>query len=119
MVETVKRLCKARSTTITSVEKLAGLSKSSIAKWDTNSPSIDKVLRVCSVLEVPLSAVVDDPYAKEKPATENGSGLMSAEERRLVSAWRRATDKERATISVLLADYGMSLDQDTSEKLSV
>ena len=73
MVDRIKQLCKERKTNLKQLEIAAGIGNGVIARWDTSSPMVSKLLRVCSVLEVPLSAVVDDPYASAPPVIANQS----------------------------------------------
>lgn len=80
--------------TLKSLERTCGFGNSTIAKWDKNIPSIDKVLRVCSVLEVPLSAVVDDPYAKENAPAVPGESVLSDIEKAFI-LWLRSLPPEK------------------------
>jgi transcriptional regulator with XRE-family HTH domain len=52
MVERIKALCRKRNLSLNALEKELELSKSSIAKWDENVPSIDKVEKVADYFGV-------------------------------------------------------------------
>lgn len=64
MIERIQNLCNSRGMTLTSLERELGLGKSTIRKWDTNAPSIDKVEKVANYFHVSLDYLmgrVDDP----------------------------------------------------------
>ena len=42
----VKELCQERGISVAQIEREAGIPEKSISKWDKNSPSFDKVLKV-------------------------------------------------------------------------
>ena len=75
MVSKIKELCSDKGLTVWSLEKKAGLSEGAISKWEKSSPSVSKLLSVCAVLGVPLSAVVDDPYAAPASPARGGGPL--------------------------------------------
>lgn len=64
MVDRIQNLCESKGMTLTSLERELGLGKSTIRKWDTNAPSIDKVEKVASFFHVSIDYLmgrVDDP----------------------------------------------------------
>lgn len=52
MVNKIRELCDKANITLNRLERELGLSKSSIAKWDTNAPSVDKVAKVAKYFDV-------------------------------------------------------------------
>ena len=54
IVDRIKLIAKKRGETLTSIERKLGFSKSSIRKWETQSPSIDKILKISEYLQVPV-----------------------------------------------------------------
>ena len=58
MVNRIQSLCKERNITLNRLEIEIGLSKSSISKWDTNAPSIDKVEKVATYFGVSLDYLI-------------------------------------------------------------
>lgn len=54
MVERIRELCAARGITLNKLETELSLSKSSVARWDQNSPSIDKVQKVADFFSVSI-----------------------------------------------------------------
>lgn len=58
IVENIKRLCKENGITINKLEQNLEIGRGNIARWDTNMPSIDKVLRVAEYFGVTVSDLV-------------------------------------------------------------
>ena len=101
MVSRIRALCESIHITLNRLEKEAGLSKSTIARWDENLPSIDKVRRVADYLHVSTDYLLgrtDDPTPPEPPAAAQG---MEPE--------REAADPEG--IEVLAASSGIPVNQ--------
>ena len=55
MVDTIKRLCKEKKTTIAAIERACGFGNGSIRKWDSASPAYERIKAVADFLEVPVS----------------------------------------------------------------
>ena len=66
MVDTIKRLCKEKKTTIAAIERACGFGNGSIRKWDSASPAYERIKAVADFLEVPVSELTGEQ--KEKPA---------------------------------------------------
>lgn len=58
LVEKIKELCKNYKTSIPKLERELGLGHGSMYNWDTNSPSIDKVLRVADYFKVSINFLI-------------------------------------------------------------
>lgn len=52
LVNRIKQLCSQRDLSLHRLEMIVGFSKSSISKWDVNTPSADKVQRVADYFDV-------------------------------------------------------------------
>ena len=63
LVHNIKERCKERRISLNEVERLAGIGKNTIYRWDKNRPSIDRVLKVAAVLGVTAAELL-----KEEPA---------------------------------------------------
>lgn len=50
----VKNACSEAGITITALEAKLGFSRSSICKWDVNTPGVDKVKAVAEELKKPI-----------------------------------------------------------------
>lgn len=58
MVDRIKLLCGTKYMTLNKLGLELGFSKSSIANWDTNSPSVDKVKKVADYFNVSIDYLV-------------------------------------------------------------
>lgn len=58
MVEKIKKLCEEHGTNIYQLEKKANLQKGYIYKWNTVSPSVDKVKAVADALGEPIEKLL-------------------------------------------------------------
>lgn len=72
MVEQIKKLCSQRNISIKALEKMLGFGNGTIRRWDTNTPSIERINLVASFFEVPLSAITGESDTKEKDPTVTG-----------------------------------------------
>ena len=66
MVDTIKRLCKEKNTTIAAIERACGFGNGSIRKWDSASPAYERIESVADFLGVSVSEITSEQ--KEKPA---------------------------------------------------
>lgn len=55
---TIKMLCKCHGITVAELERKAGLSHSTIARWDRNAPSIDKVVAVADYFGISIDELM-------------------------------------------------------------
>ena len=123
MVDRIRIICEQQNLSFNKLEELSEVSKSSINKWDKNIPSIDKVLRVCAVLGVPLSAVVDDPYASApschcEPVTDvTGVAirLPSENENSLLASYRQLNEQGQTEVLNYI-DYLLSKPDNQKEQ---
>ncbi len=53
--ENIKTACKKSEISISALENRLGFSCSSICKWDTNTPGVDKVKAVADILGVTVN----------------------------------------------------------------
>jgi transcriptional regulator with XRE-family HTH domain len=58
IVERIKNLAKTKGQTLTSIERELGFSKSSIRKWEIQSPSVDKIIKVSNYLQVSIDYLI-------------------------------------------------------------
>lgn len=103
MVQEVKNLCEKKGLTVTRLEKEIGLGRGTITRWDTNSPSIDKVILVSNYFGVPVSALVGDQTGqetdgKEKPTDQEDGGGIGPAKRELLDMVGGMNEKESAAI---------------------
>lgn len=58
--DNVKKFCKEKEITISYLEKECGLSNGSIRKWNLCIPSVDKIQKVSTVLNVSIEDLIKD-----------------------------------------------------------
>lgn len=58
--ENIKTACKKSEISISALENRLGFSRSSICKWDTNTPGVDKVKAVADILGVTVDDLLTD-----------------------------------------------------------
>jgi transcriptional regulator with XRE-family HTH domain len=56
--DNIKKVCKEKGLSVSSVEKQAGLSTGAISKWNTSSPTIEKLQAVATVLKVNVNKLI-------------------------------------------------------------
>jgi len=58
LLDNIRRLCSESGITLTELESKAGIGKNTIYKWDSVSPSIDKVYLVAKALGVTIEELI-------------------------------------------------------------
>ena len=76
----IEQICKQKGISVRQCELNAGLPERTIFRWDTNMPSIDKVVQVAEFLEVPLEEIVGIETDKKITATESDGKGSSIED---------------------------------------
>lgn len=59
LVTKIQELSESNSTTLIGLEREINLGRGTIRKWDTNSPSVDKVEKVADYFNVSLDYLLD------------------------------------------------------------
>ena len=94
MVDTIKRLCKEKKTTIAAIERACGFGNGSIREWDSASPAYERIKAVADFLEVPVSELTGEQ--KEKAPAES-SERMSDDELKF-ALWGDSTEMDDADL---------------------
>ena len=55
----IKEICKSKGVSVASVEKEAGLSNGTISKWNSSSPTVEKLNAVAKILKVKVDKLLD------------------------------------------------------------
>ena len=58
MLNRIKKLCDDRDITIAELERISGITRGTIGRWDTKIPSVDKVSLVAKALNVSLDYII-------------------------------------------------------------
>ena len=61
IVENIRSLCARDGITINKLEKELGLGRGNIARWDTNAPAYDKLMKVAEYFNVTMEELVCSP----------------------------------------------------------
>ena len=116
----IKQICDERGISVRQCERDADIPERTICRWDTNMPSIDKVMKVSESLGMSLDDLV---YGKKKTATIDGDGELielinkaniSEERKQLLRTTLLLTDKTAALVWPLLESLlsGSSVQDD-------
>ncbi len=54
----IKEICKKKRTSVSTVEKLAGLGNGAISKWNAATPSVMNLKAVADILEVSVDELI-------------------------------------------------------------
>lgn len=106
MVEIIKKLCQKKQISFLELEKKLNLTTSSIRRWDTSTPSADKLYKVAQFFDVPMEYLLT---GKVKDYT--------LEERELIKLYRAADDRGKERImqdAQIEGSAGKSLDSQIS-----
>ena len=60
LYEHVKEACKEKGISVFALETKLNFSRSSICKWDSNRPSVDKLKSVANELNKPMEYFLED-----------------------------------------------------------
>lgn len=59
LYEKIKEEAKANKTTVAEIERHCKFARGSIAKWNENVPSADKLVRVADYLHIPFEELIN------------------------------------------------------------
>lgn len=72
LLERIKELRESHGNiSINRLEKEAGLSRGSLAKWDDHAPSYEKLKKVADYFEVPVSTLTGENKKESVPISED------------------------------------------------
>lgn len=66
--ENIQQAAKVRGYTVSAIETALGLPRSSIAKYNAHVPSVDKIKKIASFLNVSVDSLIEESYY-ENPET--------------------------------------------------
>jgi len=61
IVENIRKLCARDGITINKLERELGLGRGNIARWNTNAPAYDKLMKVAEYFNVTMEELVCSP----------------------------------------------------------
>lgn len=90
IVNRIKNIAKLKGTNLFNIEKELGFSTSSIRKWDENSPSCDKIIKIASFLNVSIDYLLLGESNVENVEIENNSeDILNNDEREFIKDYRK------------------------------
>ena len=78
LIERIRELCFGQSITLAELERRAGISNGTIAKWEKSEPRIGSVLKVADYFGVSIDWLVG--REAKKPTSKIGSGQSDKEQ---------------------------------------
>ena len=99
LVEQIKKLCSDNETSIKALEKELGFGNGTIRRWDTNAPSVDKIILVANRFNVPVSSITGTVEQKEKPTLQMESELSPIKQ----EAWELIQKMDEETLMKFIA----------------
>lgn len=111
MVERIVDLIKKKGMSINAVEKQLGFGNGAIKRFDTNSPSIDKIISLSNFLNVSLDYLV---------IGNDNADALSAEESKLIDTFKKLSPLNRCRVierTETLFELQTPAVQDGEEKL--
>ncbi len=92
-MDILQNIKKYSTLSLTEIERLCGFPKSSMRKWNENTPSVKKVMKVCEVLNIGIQELLTGEESEKK---------LAPEEQELLNLYRSLTEKEKGKAEVLL-----------------
>lgn len=88
-----------------------GIAKSTVSMYerDERKPSFEMLEIIADFFNINMDTLVGGGDASAYP-----SDSLSPTERRLVSAWRQADEKDRRIVATTLSDYGFSYNEEST-----
>lgn len=94
MVERICKLIKERGMSINGVEKALGFGNGAIKRFEKNSPSIDKIIKLSNFLNVSLEYLVFGTEINSKPNTiEMPTYKLTQNEEEMLSVFRMLSER--------------------------
>lgn len=100
LVERLRNLCKQKGVSFNQFEIESGVGRGTAAKWDTNSPSIEKVSKAAEYFNISVSYLLGEE--NEKTASPTADGLSEYDIKAL--AWFHSLSPEKRKAILSLAD---------------
>lgn len=109
MFERIKNLCVENGVSIAKLERELGFPRSSIRKWNSSSPSIDKVQKVVQYFGVSIDYLYGN--------TDNPKEMLglSDEEREFLDTYVNAKKSDKETVRDMLEIIDKMLGEDDND----
>lgn len=97
----IRQICVDRGISVRQVERDSGLSERTINRWDTNTPSIDKVIAVANTLGMTLDELIS---GTKKPATK-GDGIEQESLAAFIASIPKMSEEQVALLELIAKSY--------------
>ena len=106
LVDQIKRVCAEKNIPITRLEKSCGFSLSTIRRWDSVVPGIDKVEKVADVLGCSIDELCGRPVL-ENPAfvfetARAMTDMYTDDDRAMLTAYHLLSDADKLSVMNLI-----------------
>lgn len=99
IVERIKEKAAEKGTNMTAIENECGLGHGAIRRWNSNSPSIDKVEIIANFLSVSIEYLI----------TGKEPGDLTPEEQQLIDLYRQADARGKRSILITAQNEAQEL----------
>ena len=115
--ENIKKLCKIKGMTISSLESAANLSNGAISKWKNKMPQADNLYNVAKILGTSIEFILTGSLENSQENRE--SAKYSNDDLSLIEKYRKLDDCEKQIILGKISEmiYNKKMEE-SSEKLS-
>jgi transcriptional regulator with XRE-family HTH domain len=115
--ENIKKLCKIKGMTISSLESAANLSNGAISKWKNKMPQADNLYNVAKILGTSIELILTGSLENSQENKE--STKYSNDDLALIEKYRKLDDCEKQIILGKISEmiYNKKMEE-SSEKLS-
>lgn len=115
--ENIKKLCKIKGMTISSLESAANLSNGAISKWKNKMPQADNLYNVAKILGTSIEFILTGSLENGQENKE--STKYSNDDLALIEKYRKLDDCEKQIILGKISEmiYNKKMEE-SSEKLS-
>ncbi len=115
--ENIKKLCKIKGMTISSLESAANLSNGAISKWKNKMPQADNLYNVAKILGTSIEFILTGSLENSQENKE--STKYSNDDLALIEKYRKLDDCEKQIILGKISEmiYNKKMEE-SSEKLS-
>lgn len=120
IVKRIKELCYEKDITVAYLERTLGFGNSSIYRWDTSSPSIDKVDKVAKYFNVSINFLIgktEQPGRYEDDTETINDSRLNTRDKRDIAKKLEELENDLADYDSTLMLSGEIMDEETRELL--
>lgn len=108
LVERINNAAKEKNMTLASIERELSFGQGTIRKWDKNSPSCEKVLKVANLLQLNANYLLTG----ETPQPSSNGIEFTDEEIEMIKVFRQLTTKQQSIIKGKIYEYEEDLTKE-------